>query len=127
MCLCVDYCQLNQVTKFDADTMPRIEELLDRIESAEFITTLNLARGYWQVPVKRGYQETSRKRGPVALPGSHSTAQDSSQPCLMDLMVTLTLHVDTTFGKKVSKENRAKFKLLLKCRELNPRNMYELS
>ena len=31
--------------------MPRIEELLDNIGSARFITTLDLAKGYWQVPI----------------------------------------------------------------------------
>ena len=49
--LCVDYGQLNQITKFDAYPMPRIEELLDNIGSARFITTLDLAKGYWQVPM----------------------------------------------------------------------------
>ena len=49
--LCVDYQQLNQINKFDAYPMPRIEELLDKIGSARFITTLDLAKGYWQVPM----------------------------------------------------------------------------
>ena len=31
--------------------MPRIEDILDRVGKANFITTLDLARGYWQVPV----------------------------------------------------------------------------
>ena len=49
--LCVDYRKLNQNTKFDAYPMPRIEELLDRIGDAHFITILDLAKGYWQVPM----------------------------------------------------------------------------
>ena len=40
--LCVDYRQLNQITKFDAYPMPRIEELLDKIGSARFITWILL-------------------------------------------------------------------------------------
>ena len=31
--------------------MPRIEDILDQVGKAKFITTLDLARGYWQVPV----------------------------------------------------------------------------
>ena len=31
--------------------MPRINELLDRLGKARYITTLDLARGYWQVPM----------------------------------------------------------------------------
>ena len=44
--LCVNYWKLNQVTKFDAYPMPRVEELLDQIRNAQFITTLDLAKGY---------------------------------------------------------------------------------
>ena len=32
-------------------SMPRIDDLIDRLGSARFITTLDLTRGYWQVPV----------------------------------------------------------------------------
>lgn len=49
--LCVEYRELNQVSKFDAYPMPGIEKLLDKIGSARFITTLDLAKGYWQVPM----------------------------------------------------------------------------
>ena len=31
--------------------MPRVDELLDHLGGAKFITTLDLARGFWQVPV----------------------------------------------------------------------------
>ena len=40
------------LTKFDAYAMPRFKELLDNIGSAEFVTTLDLAKGYWQVPLE---------------------------------------------------------------------------
>ena len=49
--ICVDYRQLNQVTKLDAYPMPRIEELLDKVGNAEFRTTLDLANAYRQVPM----------------------------------------------------------------------------
>ena len=55
--LCVDYRKLNQVTKFDAYPMPRVEELLDEIGNAQFISTLDLAKGYWQVPVSKEDRE----------------------------------------------------------------------
>ena len=51
LCLCIDYRQLDQITKFDAYPMPKIEELLDQIGNAKFITILDLATGYWQVPM----------------------------------------------------------------------------
>ena len=49
--LCVDYRKLNAQSRTDAYPMPRIEDILDRVGKAKIITTLDLARGYWQVPV----------------------------------------------------------------------------
>ena len=49
--ICVDYRKLNAVTKLDAYPMPRIDELLDQIRKAKYKTALDLAKGYWQVPM----------------------------------------------------------------------------
>ena len=43
--------RLNGVSQSDAYPMPRIDELIDRLGGSKFITTLDLTRGYWQVPV----------------------------------------------------------------------------
>ena len=48
----MDYRKLNSVSNMDAYPMPRIEELLDNLGEAKFISTLDLSRGYWQVPVE---------------------------------------------------------------------------
>ena len=50
--LCIDYRRLNSTTPFDAYPMPRTDELIDRLGGAKYITTLDLAKGYWQVPMK---------------------------------------------------------------------------
>ena len=65
--LCVDYRQLNQIIKFNAYPMPRIEELLDKIGSARFITTLNLEKGYWQVPMSPDDKEKTAFASPKGL------------------------------------------------------------
>ena len=44
---CVDYRKLNEVSKFDAYPMPRVEEVLESVGAAKFISTLDLAKGYW--------------------------------------------------------------------------------
>ena len=31
--------------------MPRVDDIIDRLGSAKYITTLDLTKGYWQVPV----------------------------------------------------------------------------
>ena len=49
--LCIDNHRLNAVTHMDAYPMPRMEEILDQVGQAKYITTLDLAKGYWQVPV----------------------------------------------------------------------------
>ena len=48
---CVDYRKLNSVSRADAYPMPRMDELIDNLGQAQFITTLDLTRGYWQVPM----------------------------------------------------------------------------
>ena len=44
---CVDYRKLNSVSQVDAYPMPRMDELIDNLGQARFITTLDLTRGYW--------------------------------------------------------------------------------
>ena len=50
--LCIDYHRLNSTTPFNAYPMPWTDELIDRLGGAKYITTLDLAKGYWQVPMK---------------------------------------------------------------------------
>lgn len=49
--ICIDYRKLNKVTQGDAYPMPRIDDILDSLGQAKYLTTLDLAKGYWQVPV----------------------------------------------------------------------------
>lgn len=48
---CVDYRKLNLITKDQTYPIPHIEERVERVSSAQFISTLDLVRGYWQVPL----------------------------------------------------------------------------
>ncbi|KAL0149631.1 hypothetical protein M9458_055158 [Cirrhinus mrigala] len=45
---CNDFRRLNEVSEFDGYPMPRVDELLDRLGRARYITTLDLTKGYWQ-------------------------------------------------------------------------------
>ena len=53
MRMCVDYRRLNKLTKPDPFPMPRIEDLLDRLGRASYISTLDLSKGYYQVPIHK--------------------------------------------------------------------------
>lgn len=48
---CIDYRRLNSITKDQTYPIPHIEERLEQVSSANFISTLDLVRGYWQVPL----------------------------------------------------------------------------
>ena len=49
--LSVDYRKLNTGTELDAYLMPQVDDILDNVGQVKYITTLDLAKGYWQVPV----------------------------------------------------------------------------
>lgn len=48
--MCVDYWRLNSRSQVDAYPMPCID-FIDGLWQAKFITTLDLTKGYWQMPV----------------------------------------------------------------------------
>ena len=48
---CNDFRRLNEVSEFDAYPMPRVDELIERLGPARYLTTLDLTKGYWQVPL----------------------------------------------------------------------------
>ena len=48
---CTDFRRLNTVTIPDAYPMPRIDDLIDRVGHAKYLTKIDLSRGYWQVPM----------------------------------------------------------------------------
>ena len=47
--------------------MPRIDEMLDQIGNAKYITTLELAKGYWQVPMSDEDREKTAFSSPIVL------------------------------------------------------------
>ena len=64
MRLCIDYRELNAVTKKDAYPLPRITDLLEKLGGARFFTTMDMASGFHQIPLapfsfdKRGAKST---------------------------------------------------------------------
>ena len=54
---CVDYRKLNAITRGDPYPLPNIEEMINSIGKSPFITTLDLTKGFYQVPVAEGSRE----------------------------------------------------------------------
>lgn len=48
---CTDYRRVNAVTKADSFPLPRMEDCVDKVGSAMFVTKLDLLKGYWQIPL----------------------------------------------------------------------------
>ena len=49
--LCIDFRKVNQVAKLDSYPLPRNEDLIDKMAQAKYISTMDLSRGYWQIPL----------------------------------------------------------------------------
>ncbi len=64
---CVDYRKVNAVSKFDAYPISRVDELLDRLGTARFYLTLDLTKGYWQIPLSPLYKEKPAFTTPFGL------------------------------------------------------------
>ncbi|KYO27749.1 hypothetical protein Y1Q_0005298 [Alligator mississippiensis] len=67
ICLRVDFRKVNAIAKFDAYPMPRVDELIENIGQARYISTLDLTKGYWQVPVAPEDQEKTAFTTPTVL------------------------------------------------------------
>ena len=55
--MCVDYRKLSKVTINDPYPLPNIKDLIANIGSSKFITTLDLMKGYYLVPVNPQHRE----------------------------------------------------------------------
>ncbi|GFV60841.1 retrovirus-related Pol polyprotein from transposon 17.6 [Trichonephila clavipes] len=49
--LCIDFRKLNALCKADSEPLPIMDSLLDKLARAKFFSTLDLASGYWHVPI----------------------------------------------------------------------------
>ena len=105
----IDYRKLNKITKPDPFPMPRIEDLIDDLASATYITTLDLTKGYWQVPV----EETSRDKTafvtpfgkyeftvmPFGLMGAPATFQRMMNDIFGDASNHVAAYIDVIFSR----------------------------
>ena len=55
--ICCDYRKLNKVTELDQEGLPNIEDIINTMGKGKIFTTIDLTRGFWQIPM----EEQSRK------------------------------------------------------------------
>ncbi|OIR56751.1 MAG: uncharacterized protein A8A55_2499, partial [Amphiamblys sp. WSBS2006] len=49
--LCVDYRSLNAITVTESHPMPTLQQIFTSLEGARYFSTLDLTKGFWQLPV----------------------------------------------------------------------------
>lgn len=64
---CVGFRKVNTISRFDADPMPWVDELLERLGWAQYISTLDLKKGYWKIPSMLASKEKTAFSTPFGL------------------------------------------------------------
>ena len=130
--LCVDYRQLNTVTKSDHYPIPRIDDNLDRLANCSYFSILDLASGFHQMPLdvdseeltsfNTRYGQFKYRVMPFGLKNAPSSFQRMMNIVLHDLVDRIcVVYIDDILIYSKSKEEHIKhIKLILdRLREYN--------
>ena len=49
LCISIDFCKLNVTTKKDSYPLPRIQEVIESLAGAGYLSYLDLKAGFWQI------------------------------------------------------------------------------
>lgn len=61
---CIDFREVNKVTKKDAYPLPFVSSILDRLRNGKYLTSLDVKSAFWQVPL----EESSREKTAFTVP-----------------------------------------------------------
>ena len=56
---CIDYREVNKLTRKDSYPLPRVEECIDQVGKSKFLTKIDMLKGYWQIPLTPRAREIS--------------------------------------------------------------------
>ena len=90
---CIDFKQLNKVTKHDRYPLPRIDDILDQLGNSRYFTSLDLASGYWQIPLRKEYKHKTTFRT------QHRLYQFKRMPFGLQMLATHFRGWQTIFSK----------------------------
>ena len=57
--MCTDYRKVNSVTKTDSFPVPRMDDCIDNIGQAKYVTEFDLLKGFWKIPLTDSAKEIS--------------------------------------------------------------------
>ena len=57
--MCTDYRKVNSVTKTDTFPIPRMDDCIDKVGKARYVSKFDLLKGFWQVPLTDRAKEIS--------------------------------------------------------------------
>ena len=57
--MCTDYRKVNNLTKSDNFPIPRIDDCVDKIGNAKYVSKFDLLKGFWQIPLSERAKEVS--------------------------------------------------------------------
>ena len=57
--MCTDYRNVNSLTKTDTFPIPRMDDSIDKVGKARYVTKFDLLKGFWQVPLTDRAKEIS--------------------------------------------------------------------
>ena len=112
---CNDFRRLNEASEFDAYPMPWVDELIERLGPARYLTTLDLTKGYWQVPLTKAAREKNAFATPgglyqyTVLPfgvhGAPATFQRMMDPLLRPYQAYAAAYIDDIIIHSASWDN----------------------
>ena len=57
--MCIDYLKVNSVAKTDSFSILRIDDCVDNIGQAKYVTKFDLFKGFWQIPLTNRENDSS--------------------------------------------------------------------
>ena len=99
--LCVDYRAVNAISRRDSFPLPRIDEALDALHGSTFFSSLDLASGYYQIPMQEEDKAITAftcpfglyefQRMPFGLCGAPATCQRLMNSVMSDFIFSCLL------------------------------------
>ncbi|GBG81798.1 hypothetical protein CBR_g33978 [Chara braunii] len=130
--MCIDYRGLNAVTVKNVEPLPRIDDLLDRVQGAKYFSKIDLKSGYYQIEVHPDdqYKTAFRTRYGhyefIVMPFGLTNAPATFQRCMNDLFrpwldrfVVVYLDDILVFSKTLQEHQGHLRQVLEKLREAN--------